>query len=45
MEGHPEDALVLLQLQSTGTEQMRWEREVGEDGEVGFGHEGWDGGG
>jgi hypothetical protein len=45
MESHPEDALVLLELEGSGTEQMRWEREVGEDGKVGFGDEGWDRGG
>jgi hypothetical protein len=45
MESHPEDALVLLQREGPGPEQMRWEREVREDREVGFGDEGWDGGG
>ena len=45
MESHPEDALVLLQLEGSGPEQMRWEREVGEDREVDLGDEGWNGSG
>jgi hypothetical protein len=45
MESHPEDALVLLQLQSSGTEQMRWKGEVREHREVRLGNERGDRGG